>query len=110
MRVAANRDEFRARPADPADWWPEGLLAGRDREAGGTWLGVTRTGRFAALTNYRDPRARRTGLRSRGALPIAFLLDTAAPRTFLEGLRQSRADYEGFNLLVGTPDELWWYG
>lgn len=110
LRVAANRDEFRARPADPADWWPEGLLAGRDREAGGTWLGVTRAGRFAALTNYRDPGTRRAGLRSRGALPVAFLLDTAGPRAFLEGLRRSRADDEGFNLLVGTPDELWWYG
>src|SRR6202789_4609381 len=55
--LAATRDEFHARPTASAGWWPDhpAILAGRDLEAGGTWLGVTRTGRFAALTNYRDP-------------------------------------------------------
>src|ERR1700733_2784897 len=60
--VAANRDEFHARPTAAADWWPDHphILAGRDLQAGGTWLGLTRAGRFAALTNYRDPEQRRT--------------------------------------------------
>src|SRR5580698_6894912 len=87
--VAANRDEFHARPAAPARWWPDhpGILAGRDLEAGGTWLGLTRTGRFAALTNYRDPDSRRaaeaaappgiaapaTVMPSRGTLVTAML-------------------------------------
>ncbi len=107
---AFNRDEYRSRPAAPAEWWPAGVLGGRDLGAGGTWLGVTRAGRFAALTNYRDPAAPRAGVRSRGALPLAFLLDEAGPRAFLEGVRGARAEYDGFNLLVGTPEELWWYG
>ena len=68
--VAANRDEFHARPAAAADWWPDHpqILAGRDGQAGGTWLGLTRAGRFAALTNYRDPEQRRVDAPSRGAL------------------------------------------
>ena len=68
--VAANRDELLARPAVPAHWWTDfpDLLAGRDLEAGGTWMGVARSGRFAALTNYRDPTLHRTGAPSRGAL------------------------------------------
>lgn len=108
--VAANRDEFRVREAAPASWWPEGLLAGRDLVAGGTWLGVTRAGRFAALTNFRDPSAPSKGARSRGALPVGFLLGEASPKAFLEHVRRERADYAGFNLLAGTPDELFWYG
>ncbi|HEU4406377.1 MAG TPA: NRDE family protein [Polyangiaceae bacterium] len=108
--VGANRDEFRSRPAARAACWPEGLLAGRDLESGGTWLGVTRAGRFAALTNYRDPSAPRVGRRTRGALPVGFLLSGAGPRAFLEQVRRERDAYAGFNLLVGTPDELFWYG
>jgi uncharacterized protein with NRDE domain len=108
--VAANRDEYYARPAAPAAWWPEGVLAGRDCAAGGTWLGVTRAGRFAALTNYRDPSAPGGGVRTRGALAPEYLLGGEGPRAYLERVRRARADYEGFNLLVGTPDELWWYG
>ena len=68
--VAANRDEWRDRPAKPAHWWPDRpeLFAGRDLEAGGTWMGVTRGGRFAAVTNFRDPADRRAKARSRGTL------------------------------------------
>src|ERR1700675_5042431 len=83
--VAANRDEFHARPTARAEWWPDRpqILAGRDLQAGGTWLGLTRTGRFAALTNYRDPELRRVdapgvatpgvATPSRGALVTAML-------------------------------------
>ena len=77
--VAANRDEFFARPAAPAIWWPDepDILAGRDLSAGGTWLGVSRSGRFAALTNYRDPANNRADARTRGEL----VLDTLRSRT-----------------------------
>ena len=73
--VAANRDEFHARPTAAADWWPDHpqILAGRDLQAGGTWLGLTRGGRFAALTNYRDPEQRRADAPSRGALVTDIL-------------------------------------
>src|SRR5277367_351127 len=73
--VAANRDELHSRPAAPAHWWPSRppILAGRDLSAGGTWLGMTRSGRFAALTNYRDPEQRRPGTPSRGTLVTSIL-------------------------------------
>lgn len=106
--VAANRDEFRARPAMPAHWWgkhPE-LLAGRDLEAGGTWMGLTRGGRFAALTNYRDPSQHRPGAPSRGALVRdALLADDDAGAT-LAAIAARSADYAGFNLLVGDGERL----
>jgi len=74
LLVAANRDEFYDRPTAPMAWWEGGhLLAGRDLKAGGTWLGLTRTGRFAALTNHRDPTLVRPDGPSRGRLPLAFL-------------------------------------
>ena len=101
--VAANRDEFYARPAAAAAFWQDApqLLAGRDLQAGGTWLGVTREGRFAALTNVREP-----GLRapphapSRGQLVADFLRGNSAPEDYLASLRP--ADYAGFNLVVGV--------
>ena len=72
--LAANRDEYFGRPTAEADWWPGGeILAGRDLAAGGTWLGLTRRGRFAALTNFRDPAANRPDAPSRGALVSDFL-------------------------------------
>ncbi|HND25340.1 MAG TPA: NRDE family protein [Rhodocyclaceae bacterium] len=100
--VAANRDEFFARPAAAAAWWDDApaLFAGRDLEAGGTWLGLSRQGRFAALTNFRDPARVRAGAPSRGALVADFLqgresTDDALARLAAEGPR-----YNGFNLLL----------
>jgi uncharacterized protein with NRDE domain len=100
--VAANRDEFFARPAVPAHWWPDApaLLAGRDLEAGGTWLGVTRNGRFAALTNYRDPSRRRPGAPSRGALVRDCLAGDGAALPTLEAIARASGDYAGFNLFA----------
>lgn len=100
--VAANRDEFRARPAAPAHWWSDepGLLAGRDLEAGGTWMGVSRSGRFAALTNYRDPTAHRPGAPSRGQLVRDCLAGSADAEAALQAIAAVSARYAGFNLFV----------
>ena len=110
--VAANRDEWRDRPAASAHWWddhPE-ILAGRDLQAGGTWIGVTRAGRFAAVTNFRDPSDRRSTARSRGELATQFLLSAAAPADFLAGVAARAREYNGFNLIVGDGASLWYLG
>lgn len=110
LAVAANRDEFFARPAAPAAWWADApnVLAGRDLEAGGTWLGVTQTGRFAALTNFRDLSApKNDAATSRGALVAEFLRGEETPRRFLSRIRGRASSFEGFNLLVSDDDELW---
>lgn len=106
--VAANRDEFFRRPTAPAAWWGRraGLLGGRDLEAGGTWLGVTPAGRFAALTNFRDPPAHRVDAPSRGGLVTGFLEGTQSPERYLQGLLPRAAGYNGFNLLVADGGEL----
>jgi uncharacterized protein with NRDE domain len=110
--VAANRDEWRDRPAAPAHWWPDhpGLLAGRDLQAGGTWMGITREGRFAAVTNFRDPSDRRSTALSRGALVTEFLLGDETPAAFLAGLADRAGQYNGFNLLVSDGESLLYFG
>jgi len=107
--VAANRDELHARPASPAAFWPDqpSILAGRDLQAKGTWLGVSRNGRFASVTNYRgghDPNA----AESRGALVTGFLLDSFPPESFVLEVSKKKNNYSGFNLLVAGGNELWW--
>lgn len=98
--VAGNRDEFHARPTQSAHWWPDkrDILAGRDLEAGGTWLGMHRSGRFAAVTNYRDARRDSTGFLSRGHLVTGFLDSRASVVEYLESIECDA--YAGFNLLV----------
>lgn len=110
--VAANRDEWRDRPAEPAHWWPDHpqILAGRDLQAGGTWLGVTRRGRFAAVTNFRDPADRKTTARSRGNLVSEFLLGSYAPHEYLAALAPRAGEYNGFNLILGDGRSLWYFG
>ena len=112
LLVAANRDEWRDRPARAAHWWEDHpqILAGRDLQAGGTWMGVTRRGRFAAVTNFRDPSDRRSTARSRGELVTQFLLSAAAPADFLAGIAARASDYNGFNLVVGDGASLWYFG
>ena len=106
LLVAANRDEYHARPTDPLHWWPDkpDILAGRDLKAGGTWLGISRRGRFACVTNYRAGRAPADTLRSRGELITAFLESPLGPMAFLENLAGSR--YAGFNLLLSDGKTL----
>lgn len=103
--VAANRDEFHARPTASAAFWDEDaqVFGGRDLEAGGTWLGATRDGRFAAVTNVREPGAAK-GKRSRGELTARFLLEKQAALAYAEALTPD--DYSGFNLLLGDRETL----
>lgn len=110
LLVAANRDEFLRRPTARAAFWPgaSGLLAGRDLEAGGTWLGVTRTGRVAFLTNHRDPRSYRDGAPSRGALVAEFLKGEESPGGFLKRKEEEAPLYNGFHLVVSDLAELWY--
>jgi uncharacterized protein with NRDE domain len=107
--VAANRDEFFSRRTAAADFWIDtpDLLAGRDLEAGGTWLGISRNGRFAALTNYRDPARNKQGAPSRGELVSRFLTGSQSPVAYLEELETSAGRYNGFNLVFGDPGGLW---
>ncbi len=106
--VAANRDEFHARPTAPSAWWPDAphLLAGRDLQSGGAWMGITRNGRFAALTNVRDPGTQLTQAPTRGALVADFLCGDASPARYAAGLATPSVHYNGFNLLAGTPAQL----
>jgi uncharacterized protein with NRDE domain len=108
--MIANRDEYYARPTRDAHWWDETpVFAGRDLEAGGTWLGVNRRGRLAAVTNVREPGAMKPGKKSRGALTQNFLSGDATPETFLQELAPDDRDYAGFNLLLGDEQGLWFY-
>ena len=108
--VAANRDEFFPRPTAPAAFWIDSpqVLAGRDLEAGGTWMGATRTGRFAALTNFRDPTQMRKDAPSRGKLVADFLTGTEAPEAYLERIAGYGRRCNGYNLLTGDAESLWW--
>jgi uncharacterized protein with NRDE domain len=109
--VAANRDEFYARPSAQAAFWEDdpSILAGRDLDCMGTWLGVTRGGRFAAVTNFRDPSDQRPSAESRGTLVRRFLSGTGSARDFLDDV-DSRADaYRGFNLIAYDSEDLCYY-
>lgn len=107
LLLAANRDEFYARPSEPIHWWqqPE-ILAGRDLQGGGSWLGIDRRGRVAALTNVRNPADIRPGRRSRGELVPAFLGQPDSARHFAAGLNGN--SYPGFNLLLYDGSGISW--
>jgi uncharacterized protein with NRDE domain len=109
--VAANRDEFLNRPTAPAHFWDDEphILAGRDLEKMGTWMGVTKSGRFAALTNYRDPGENTVGKRSRGELVTDFLKCQDTAEVFLRKAADRQLDYPGYNLLVGDVNEIFYY-
>ncbi|MFL9884713.1 NRDE family protein [Paraburkholderia agricolaris] len=126
--LAANRDEFFRRTAEPISWWHDAptVLAGRDLVGGGTWLGMSRDGRFAALTNYRAPHEMRADAPTRGTLVSDWLTGSAqgadnsngnskgrheTPLGYLQHVAQTGEIYNGFNLLIGdwTRRELGWY-
>jgi uncharacterized protein with NRDE domain len=105
--IAANRDEYHARAAAAASWWQQPpILAGRDLSAGGTWLALTRDGRFAALTNYRDPSRQLSDAPSRGGLIPAMLATTLCAADQLQRLRREGAAYNGFNLIFSDGAQL----
>lgn len=106
--VAANRDEFFTRPAATAAWWEDrpDIFAGRDLEAGGTWLGLSRSGRFAGLTNFRDPGRQRAGTPSRGDLVAGFLDGNESTADALARLQREGPRYNGFNLMVSDGQSL----
>jgi len=101
LLLIGNRDEYYARPAQALDWWKgDQILAGKDLQAGGTWLGVSRQGRLAALTNYRLPVIDTAPRPSRGELTTRFLQGDASPEQYLSALALEADRYNPFNLLV----------
>ena len=108
--MAANRDEFHGRPSLPLAVWADqpDVMAGRDAEAQGTWLGVSRRGRLAAVTNVRLPGMPVPGLRSRGALVVDFLAGGASPQAHLAALDAAFESYGPCNLLLADAHEAWY--
>ena len=109
--LAANRDEFFSRPAKSSAFWnfpkrSSSILAGKDLKAGGTWIGITRTGKFAAITNIRDPSQTENKLKSRGQITVDFLLSLKTPIEFASQLKANFTQYAGFNLLIGDTKNL----
>ena len=106
--IAANRDEFYKRPTHPSHFWSESpeLLAGKDLEAGGTWMGMTRFGDLSALTNIRAPHLIKDDAKSRGSLVYDFLMDEEKKQQYVSYLHQSREEFNGYNLLFGKWNDL----
>lgn len=108
--IAANRDEFYNRPTRKAQFWKDEkhseILAGKDLEAGGTWMGINTSGKWGALTNYRDPSWVREHPPSRGELILDFLKNKELPKAQLLHLKENAKDYSGFNLLLGDTESL----
>jgi uncharacterized protein with NRDE domain len=109
--LAANRDEFHARPTAPMAFWDDcpAILGGRDLKEGGTWLGLDRRGRFAALTNYRDPASVNPSAPSRGHIIREFLASGQSAPGFLADLEKRASVYNGFNLIAGDREGLHWF-
>jgi len=115
--AAANRDEFYARASAPAGLWPEHphVYAGRDLQAGGSWMGITQpqndgaSSRFAAITNIRAPSEHKDKAPSRGHLVADFLAGDMSPQDYINGIRADAHAYNGFNLVLGDRDTLIWY-
>jgi uncharacterized protein with NRDE domain len=106
---AANRDEYYERPSVPVGFWDNApdVLAGRDLKNGGTWMGISRQGRIAALTNYRDPA--KEDAPSRGCLVKEYLCGCQTPAAYLEGVAASAEQYNGFSLIVGDMTQLFYF-
>ncbi len=111
--VAANRDEIFVRPTTQAALWTDEesgqqILSGRDKQAGGTWLGITQSGRFAAVTNIRDPSQTGRRARSRGDLTRRYLAGDDSPQQYCKRLAESYGQFAGYNLLVGDSNSLFY--
>ena len=108
---AANRDEFYDRPTEQADFWEDqpDLLAGKDLNGGGTWMGITKSGRFAAITNYRDLSNIKEGAPTRGLLVKDYLLGNLSPREYYNEVKNNLSNYNGFNLILGDINNLYYF-
>jgi uncharacterized protein with NRDE domain len=108
--IAANRDESYGRPAAPLAFWPHAshIAGGRDLRAGGTWLGITRQGRWAALTNYRRAKSYREDAPSRGHLVSDYLESDVSAEQYVDSLQPTAQEYNGFNLLVADRTGLYY--
>lgn len=113
--ACANRDEFYDRPTSAAGAWPDKphIYAGRDLKGGGSWMGINQDGpngpRFAAVTNIRGPQERRTDAPTRGALVADFLAGDLSAPDYIASIAGAAADYNGFNLVLGDREQLYWY-
>ena len=109
--IAANRDEFYVRKTEVAHIWQDAphILAGRDAEQGGTWLGVSKTGRFVAITNFRNPSLREQGTYSRGQIATDFLNSEVSAKEFAQDLQQKCHLYGPFNVLLFDGAQLFHY-
>jgi uncharacterized protein with NRDE domain len=107
--LAANRDEFYERPSSSADFWKDhpGVLAGRDLKDGGTWLGITKNGKYAAVTNYRDQSTLKNDAPSLGKLVSHYLTGNQSPDNYLKKISSQVNKYNGFNLLLGDDNDLY---
>jgi uncharacterized protein with NRDE domain len=108
--VAGNRDEFYERKTAAANYWkdhPE-ILGGRDLEAGGTWMAMTRSGKISMITNYRDLQNLKAKAPSRGQLVSDFLMGEREPENYLRQIVPHKNEFNGFNLIVGSADQLWY--
>ncbi|MBI5844369.1 MAG: NRDE family protein [Deltaproteobacteria bacterium] len=109
--VAGNRDEFLERGSKAAHFWPSppDMLAGRDERDGGTWMGVNRKGRWALLTNFRDPSSVRADRPSRGGLVTDFLCGEKPPEEWLLCVEKEAAQYNPFNLVAASGADIFWF-
>jgi len=109
--LAANRDEFYDRPTDPLSFWDDSpdVLAGRDLKGKGTWLGITKNNRIAAITNFREPALFNPDAPSRGLLISDYLTGTKTPEIYLKHIKTIGHRYNGFNLILGDSNGLYYY-
>ena len=107
--LLANRDEFKIRPTEKLHWWEEGIIAGKDLQEGGTWLGLDKIGRLAAVTNYRDPKNIKSIAPSRGQIPLEFLTSNQTAKAFIEKKQANSKEYNGFNALLFEKNSLFWW-
>ncbi|MBL7869972.1 MAG: NRDE family protein [Cyclobacteriaceae bacterium] len=108
--IAANRDEFYVRKTAQASFWEDhpSIIGGRDLEASGTWMAMNKNGRISLVTNYRDPANINPHAPSRGQLVSNYLTNEETPSEYLISLLPNMKQYNGFNLLVGSANELWY--
>lgn len=109
--IISNRDEFYDREAAPAHYWEDepSIYAGRDLLGGGTWIGVSKSGRLAAITNYRDPSLLEIGQRSRGEIVRNFLIEKGSSTIFFEELKKTKNLYGGYNFIGYDGERLLHY-